>query len=94
MQRNESLDIFAMEDRLYAGLDAESECGGRDEDCNAEADEEMRINPIKEFGRLKLMQELQLHHSLPIDANFMDLLCVNCYECIKLIDVNKHSLIC
>lgn len=29
---------------------------------------------------------------LPIDAMEIDVLCVNCYECIKVEDVDSHSI--
>lgn len=31
---------------------------------------------------------------LPIDARAIDVLCVNCYECIKFDDVDRHSREC
>lgn len=31
---------------------------------------------------------------LPIDALAIDVLCVNCYECIKVEHVDAHSLEC
>lgn len=31
---------------------------------------------------------------LPIDAFSVDVLCVNCYECIKVENVDQHSIEC
>jgi hypothetical protein len=46
----------------------------------------------------KAMKKERIHKNtdkvLPIDAFAIDVLCVNCYECIKITDVDIHSITC
>lgn len=39
------------------------------------------------------MEESPFIH-LTSNPNYIDVLCVNCYECVKFHEVNSHSLEC
>ena len=43
---------------------------------------------------VKFVNFIRVHNSLPLGANFIDVLCVNCYECVKITDVDTHSSVC
>lgn len=49
----------------------------------------------KNERRMQVEQKkIQKDKALPIDALAIDVLCVNCYECIKVENVDSHSLEC
>ena len=32
--------------------------------------------------------------SLTANLEYLDVLCVNCYECVRLVEVDSHSIVC
>lgn len=47
-------------------------------------------NEFKSILKPKKQEDLVI----PIDVNAIDVLCVNCYECIKIDNVDIHSIEC
>lgn len=39
----------------------------------------------------KLEQDESPFIHLTTNPKYLDVLCVNCYECVRLVDVDKHS---
>ena len=46
------------------------------------------------FGGTKLEVDESPFIYLTTNPKFIDVLCVNCYECVGMLDVDKHSLTC
>jgi len=50
-------------------------------------------NIIKNLDSI-VIKKYEIHNDFPLNPKFYDVLCINCYECIKLEECDKHSEIC
>lgn len=50
-------------------------------------------NIIDSLDKMCIAQ-YNIGQNFPFDPKFLDILCINCYECVKYYEVDKHSEIC
>ena len=41
-----------------------------------------------------VISKYQIKDDIPLDPKFYDVLCINCYECVKFNDIDQHSTFC
>jgi hypothetical protein len=59
----------------------------------SETEEKYQKNIIDSLDNICIAQ-YNINPNLPLDPLFFDVLCINCYECVKCIEVDRHSEIC
>ncbi len=65
-----------------------------EEDIMSQSDDEVEAEEVRREKTVKFVNYLRMYNSLPLGVNYVDVLCVNCYECVKANEVNQHSLKC
>lgn len=51
-------------------------------------------NIITSLDSISVMKYQINNSKIPLDPSFMDVLCINCYECVKFSEMDKHSASC
>ena len=51
-------------------------------------------NIITSLDNIQIMKYQISDSAIPLDPSFLDVLCINCYECIKMEDMDLHSQKC
>ena len=58
-----------------------------------EDDTKYQKNIINSLDNICIAQ-YNINPNFPLDPLFFDILCINCYECVKYSEVDNHSEIC
>jgi hypothetical protein len=54
----------------------------------------MDFNSFKFLGSRKIEFDCSPYIFLTSNPQYLDVLCINCYECVRNVDVDKHSQMC
>ncbi len=69
------------------------ELGNLNKSNPSEPEEKYQKNIINSLDNICIAQ-YNINPNLPLDPLFFDILCINCYECVKCTEVDRHSEIC